>query len=146
MSADDNAPEQAREVEVVARVAILHLVVRDLPSIECRCGERGMTGTEWAQHIAEQVTAALAPIRAAERQEAAREVTEAWCDWLAAICFGIDFSTALPPPCSATDLAEAMHREDPSESVDIWALCVEDNTGQRFGPARADGVTGRRGT
>lgn len=57
----------------------------------------------------------------------------AWCDWLAAIGFGIDFSTDVPPPCSLAELAEAMHRDDPREAGADWAWCIAEETGQRFG-------------
>lgn len=70
MSADDNAPVQAREVEVVARLQAVRLGVEGQPGAE----RRHLTANE-----ARTIWAALAPIREAERQEAAREAAErAW--------------------------------------------------------------------
>lgn len=67
MSADDNAPEQAREVEVVAR-AILDA-----------SGFPNSPITPADLSIGMAAHRALAPIREAERQEAAREAAErAW--------------------------------------------------------------------
>lgn len=72
MSADDNAPEQAREVEVVAR-AIGHKAAcysaDPVAPHPCLCWP-------WRLKEAEVVLRALAPIRAAERQEAARGARE----------------------------------------------------------------------
>ncbi len=95
MSADDNAPVQAREVEVVARAlgpwmsgtyACEHAGPRCPTPDECR--------DRYHQDQARDVLAALGPIRAGERQEAARAAVAAlglteetnvdWChaeDW-----------------------------------------------------------------
>lgn len=61
-----SADEQAREVEAVARVIFGRRIKNAAPA-----GEE--TAWEYAQGRAREVLAALEPVRAAERQEAARE-------------------------------------------------------------------------
>lgn len=130
MSADDNAPEQAREVEVEARAldvwACTHCATCGKPIAseqdwdETEPGER--TDLCFDEHTcgfyddanmaatrAQAVLAALAPVRAAERQEAARA---AWDDGY-------------------------FHGWD-DESFE--------ERGKTPNPYRADGVTGRSGT
>lgn len=138
MTADDaQASGQAREVEVVARVAREH----GFKNAEWIDGGRydshwhcGAQGCEWSDyhhpndfdhHVAEQVHAALAPVRAAERQEAAREALE-----------------------DAAVEVVADERFRPSTISRAWGLeaarVIYGLIAKR--DDRADGVTGRSGT
>ena len=99
MSADDNASEQAREVEAV------RCVLREV-------GDQSPTAT------IRRVLAALAPIRAAERQEAAREALSE----------------------AASTVTEEMFGGR-GDDVRLWLLAIS-----RQQQRRADGVTGRSGT
>lgn len=122
MSADDNAPEQAREVEVV-REALLDSLGWDwteepphVPSPE-----------QAVEGVVEAVLAALAPIRAAERQEAAREaLIEAAGDIAERIAAVVD--------------PDSWRRDGFDEG---WAHAGEKIDGLLRD--RADGVTGREG-
>ncbi len=123
------ADEQAREVEVVlARVARDHMP----QAFDCSCGyypDHDLSGMErdhaLADHTAAEQAAALEPVRAAERQEAAR----------------VELLTA------ADELAGRIDRVvDPDEwrrdgYDDGWASAAE--AAVKVLRGRADGVTGR---
>lgn len=48
-----------------------------------------------------------------------------WADWLASeVGYPFDVTFSDPPPMSAHEMAEAWHRQDPSESVDDWFIAV----------------------
>lgn len=117
MSADDNAPEQAREVEVVARALGRHAgwTDQELDEVVVDTDDVGYSFTglpRWHQDVpeAEAVLAALAPIRETERWAVFREGVKA---------------------------AGSYGHEDG------W---THDMNPHLDNPYRADGVTGRSGT
>lgn len=123
MSADDNAPEQAREVEVLDAVIFEVLDVLDHWD-RTGSSERAVQ----AIRLRERIQAALAPIRAAERQEAARAaLIEAAGDIAERIAAVVD--------------PDSWRRDGFDEG---WAHAGEKIDGLLR--ARADGVTGRSGT
>lgn len=117
------ADEQAREVELV-------LAAHDLfegagGATECTCGWPH-PDDDWHEHPVLHILAALEPIRAAERQEAAREALLAAADAL-----GSDPSGAAALETFRADDGRMSLRVAP---IDQW---LRD---------RADGVTGRSET
>ncbi|RYE42567.1 MAG: hypothetical protein EOP24_32010 [Hyphomicrobiales bacterium] len=107
MSADGNTPEQAREVREV---------LIDILAMSPMTDAWGV-GMPEIGRTADEILRALAPIRAAERQEAAREAFEEGVDAGRDDCCGIPW-----------DQPKWIDRERPAN------------------PYRADGVTGRSGT
>lgn len=123
MSADDNAPEQAREVGVVAAVMYDELNGADTLSWD----NRHPDVQEVWREAAEGVLRALAPLRATERQGAAREALLAAADGLE----GLRFNDAPP---------EALHLQQVhNAAIDLVVMNL------RLSDS-ADGVTGRSGT
>lgn len=104
---------------LVREALLRHSIIAETPLIECMCRRDRLTITEWSQHATEAVLAALAPIRAAERQEAAR---------------------------AAWDEGYETGRDD--ECFDQRGLSTDSDAHEypHANPYRADGVTGRSGT
>lgn len=125
MSADDNAPEQAREVEVVVDILLNDV---GLALADRSRNLAGAQATLKAIATAERVLAALAPLRAVERQEAARAaLIEAAGDIAERIAAVVD--------------PDSWRRDGFDEG---WAHAGEKIDGLLR--ARADGVTGRSAT
>lgn len=125
--------EQAREVEVVARaLGRAHGWTDD--QLDARQNDVEPHGNRWLLWVddAHSILAALEPIRAAERQEAAREAL----DRVGAEIDRLHFSGAP---------AEAMHLQVVhNAAIDLAVRSIE--VAARQHDDRADGVTGRSET
>lgn len=124
MSADDNAPEQAREVEVVRGVLRDHGLEQGGGGLHSwRCDHPDRYGEcDCLDELLADLHAALTPIRAAERQEAARKAAE----------------SALRGAARAVLIDDQFRASTISRA---WAQAAA-----RIIDDRADGATGRSGT